>query len=51
MNISSSNTKAEIIQGAHEYMATVDEQLETLKGDRNGLLVLLAVTATIATLF
>ena len=51
MNISSSSTKADIIQGAHEYMATTDEQLKTLKGDRQALVVLLAVTATIATLF
>ena len=51
MNISSSSTKAEIIQGAQEYLATTDEQLKTLKGDRQALVVLLAVTATFALLF
>ena len=49
--INEKSTKAQIIEGAEEYISTIDKQLKTLKGDRNALVVLLAVTATIATLF
>ena len=49
--INTKSTKQDIIQGAEEYFSTTDAKLENLRGDRNGLLFLLAVTATIAALF
>ena len=49
--INANSTKQDIIQGAEEYITATDAKLENLRGDRNGLLFLLAVTATIAALF
>tara|TARA_R100000458_G_C8066744_1_gene107316 strand:+ start:52 stop:216 length:165 start_codon:yes stop_codon:yes gene_type:complete len=49
--INSKSTKADIIQGAEEYISITDKQLKSLKEDRQALVVLLAVTATFALLF
>ena len=49
--INTKSTKQDIIQGAEEYISTTDAKLENLRGDRNALLFLLTVTATLSLLF
>ena len=49
--INHKSNKADIIQGAEEYISITDKQLKSLKEDRQALVVLLAVTATFALLF
>ena len=49
--INPKSNKAEIIDGALEYIDVTDRQLKTLREEKQALVVLLAITATIATLF
>ena len=49
--INSKSTKADIIQGAEEYISITDNKLQDLKDEKQALIVLLAVTATFALLF
>ena len=49
--INHKSTKADIIQGAEEYISTTDSQLRELKDEKQALVILLAVTATFALLF
>ena len=45
------SNKADIIQGAEEYIAVTDKQLKDLREEKQVLVILLVVAATAAILF
>ena len=49
--INRNSNKADIIQGAEEYIDITDKRLTTLTEERQALVVLLAVAVTAAALF
>ncbi len=49
--INRNSNKADIIQGAEEYIAVTDKQLKDLRDEKQALVILLVVAATVATLF
>ena len=49
--INPKSNKADIIDGAMEYIDTTDKQLKTLREEKQALVILLAVAASAAILF
>ena len=49
--INPKSNKADIIDGAMEYIDTTDKQLKTLREEKQALVILLAVAASAALLF
>ena len=49
--ISHRSNKADIIQGAEEYISVTDKQLKDLREERQVLVILLAVATVAAILF
>tara|TARA_Y100001951_G_C11170709_1_gene200092 strand:- start:135 stop:299 length:165 start_codon:yes stop_codon:yes gene_type:complete len=49
--INHASNKADIIQGAEEYLSVTDKQLKDLREEKQVLLILLAVATAAAILF
>ena len=49
--INRNSNKADIIQGAEEYISVTDKQLKDLRDEKQALVILLVVAATAAVLF
>ena len=49
--INRNSNKADIIQGAEEYIAVTDKQLKDLRDEKQALVILLVVAASAALLF
>ena len=49
--ISRRSNKADIIQGAEEYISVTDKQLKDLREEKQALVILLVVAASAAILF
>ena len=49
--INPKSNKADIIDGAMEYIDVTDKQLKTLREEKRALVILLAAATTIALLF